>query len=84
MALGHANLSLYSQTKNDHAVGDRIYDLWNAGPMRHEMSYGHIRLLLKGNGNKNLIVSFERDSKTIYRSLLQHFCICFTSEDILT
>ena len=32
-------------------------------------------LALKGNGNKNFIVLFERDSKTIYRSLLQNFYI---------
>ena len=33
---------------------------------------------------KNFIVSFERESKTINRSLLQNFYICFTLGDILT
>ena len=32
---------------------------------------------------KNFIVSFERDSKTINRSVLQNFYVCFTSGDIL-
>ena len=39
---------------------------------------------LKGMAKKNLIDSFERDSKTMYTSLLQNFYICFTSGDILT
>ena len=40
--------------------------------------------MLKGMAKKNFIVSFKRDSKTINRSLLQSFYICFTSGDILT
>ena len=47
-------------------------------------NYRNIFVLKKGNGNKKFIVSFERDSKTINRSLLQNFFICFTSGDILT
>ena len=30
------------------------------------------------------VISFERGSKTIYRSLLQNFYICNTLRDILT
>ena len=46
----------------------------------------HLSLSSLGDkmATKNFIVSFERDSKTINRSLLQNFYICFTSGDILT
>ena len=43
-----------------------------------------LRASLKEMATKNFIVSFERDSKTLNRSLLQNFYICFTSGDILT
>ena len=42
--------------------------------------YGYTQ---RGNGNKNFIVLFERDSKTIYGSPLQNFYTCFISGNTL-
>ena len=43
-----------------------------------------INWILKEMETKIFIVLFERDSKTIYRSLLQNFYICLIWWDILT
>ena len=87
----------YSSLCNIYAIKPRWeskYDLWNARGLRRAVrSLTHFERVIflefssfdiREMATKNVILSFERDSKTINRSLLQNFYTCFTSGDIPT